>query len=508
MTLHNLVATVRKALNTRVYAVAPLQPRSLPYPVTTVQYTPHSTLSLGIIFDPTRALRLVDHGPAASTAGVDEFRAFWGPKAELRRFKDGSIVESCVWDDGIVTMEDREGIPARIVRYILNHHFGIPEMDVCILAGDYGSVVSSPTVRGRRGESGYKNALAALDKFIRELKALEDVGSLPLTLVSVKPCSSHLRYTSVFSPSSIPSASNSVHPSTSYLPAFEVVLQFERSSQWPDDLRAIQKVKLALFESIARGLSQRKGVDCQACVVLDPNATEIGDGCILEVVLDGWAFHARTGHDRELILLQDMLGGGTKRPHQPALSTQEQHAATHSLHIYRRRFIHAPTHHSAILALHHKIPAFSQTVRLVKRWLGAHWLSARVADEAIELICTKVLLSSEGDVPACGKRGFVRVAEFLRRWDGLAYVPLYEAISEVNAATPNKLVTEAGKGSWRLATAEDASGIMWCEDVTIPVATRIREVARATMACLAAGTQTIKVWFCNMFTNKLPLTCY
>jgi U3 small nucleolar RNA-associated protein 22 len=478
----------------------------MPHPISTAQPTPLPTLTLGIVFDPTHAFRLVDHGPPASSAGVHAYRAFWGTKAELRRFKDGAIVESCVWDEGIVRVEDRESIPARIVLYILNLHFGVPEGDACILAGDYGHAVSTPAVRSR-GESGYKHALAAFDKLTKKLKALEDDGHLPLMLVSTKPYSPYLRYTSVLPPSPIPSSSKSIHPTTSHLPAFEVALQFERSSQWPDDLRAIQKVKLALFESIARGLSQGNDDISQACVVIDKNASEIEDAYALEVVLDGWAFHAHVGHDREMTLLQDMLGVGSKRLDQPALPAHERQAATHSLHVYRKRFIHGPAHHTTVLALHHKWSAFSYTVRLVKRWFGAHWLNARVTDEAIELICAQVFLLHDSDVPACGKRGFVRAMNFLGSWGGVAYVPLYEAVRENNAVVTPEPSVVAGKGSWRLATLEDSSGTMWCENVTIPVASRIRDVAKATALYFVEGTQVFFKVHLRISHYPASLTC-
>ncbi|CAI5527769.1 unnamed protein product [Closterium sp. Naga37s-1] len=44
---------------------------------------------------PDTALRLVDKGPSADNkAEALKFRAFWGPKAELRRWKDGTITEA------------------------------------------------------------------------------------------------------------------------------------------------------------------------------------------------------------------------------------------------------------------------------------------------------------------------------------------------------------------------------------------------------------------------------
>ena len=42
--------------------------------------------------------RIVDRGPPAdAAAAAAEFRRFWGDRAELRRFKDGAIVEAVVW---------------------------------------------------------------------------------------------------------------------------------------------------------------------------------------------------------------------------------------------------------------------------------------------------------------------------------------------------------------------------------------------------------------------------
>ncbi|KAF8528430.1 Nrap protein [Hysterangium stoloniferum] len=495
-TLHSLAATVRKALNTRAQVVALIQPRSAPRPITAAHPSPIRTITLGVIFDPRNATRLVDHGPAASTPEVEEYRKFWGPKAELRRFKDGSIVESCVWDEGIVRAEDRESVPGRIVRYILGYQFGIPEESILISAGDYGEIVVAPSVKGRTS-GGYKDATAAFDKLARALKTLEDEGELPLMLVSTRPCSSGLRYTSVFPPSPMASSSKSIHPSTSYLPAFEIVLQLERSSNWPEDLRAIQKVKLAFFESMARGLLRHKH---QAAVVIDRNAGEIEDSSVLEVIVDGYAFRARIGHDREVGLLETLRDGGGGLPGQAKQPPPEpeRQAAIRALSTYRRRFTCAPAHHAAILALHHKMPAFSYTVRLVKRWLGAHWLTGRITEEAVELICVRVFLLNEGDIPACGKRGFVRVVGFLSRWDGAAYVQLYEAVQDGEpgqAVGKREQRLEAGKGCWRLCTAEDEKGTVWCEDVNPVVAARVVDIAKATLSCLEVFVPTFKCLF-------------
>ena len=47
-----------------------------------------------------------------------EFRAFWGERAELRRFQDGSINEAVVWEGGSVG--GRRGVVTRVITHLLN----------------------------------------------------------------------------------------------------------------------------------------------------------------------------------------------------------------------------------------------------------------------------------------------------------------------------------------------------------------------------------------------------
>lgn len=54
---------------------------------------------VGIHLVSEHASRLIDKGPLADAgAEADAFRAFWGAKAELRRFADGSIRETVSWE--------------------------------------------------------------------------------------------------------------------------------------------------------------------------------------------------------------------------------------------------------------------------------------------------------------------------------------------------------------------------------------------------------------------------
>src|SRR3954447_9449872 len=46
------------------------------------------------------------------------FRKFWGTKAELRRFKDGSILETLIWSE----KDSGQPIIQQIIAYLLDRH--------------------------------------------------------------------------------------------------------------------------------------------------------------------------------------------------------------------------------------------------------------------------------------------------------------------------------------------------------------------------------------------------
>lgn len=55
---------------------------------------------------------------------AEEFKKFWGSKAELRRFKDGTITEAVLWHD-TETLADKRILCSKIVQYLLKLYLGI-----------------------------------------------------------------------------------------------------------------------------------------------------------------------------------------------------------------------------------------------------------------------------------------------------------------------------------------------------------------------------------------------
>jgi U3 small nucleolar RNA-associated protein 22 len=304
-----------------------------------------------------------------------------------------------------------------------------------------------------------------------------------------------------------------------YFPAMEIVLEFEKSAKWPDDLRAIQKIKIAFFERVASALMNSKQ-DIKATVVVGDGIgrSDIQDQSRLEIVTaEGWAFSACIWHDREATLLNriiddkprssiasQMVDESKSRDRQEALEARE---------LYARRFIHAPRHHRAITSLCHRFAAYAGTVRLVKRWLASHWLlHGHISEEAVEIICAAFFVGDGSilgagnaaeqrtTVPGTKERGFAAVVEFLKDWnweEGM-YVPLY-GIDE-NGGSPDDettVTTRAKLGVWKVSTKQDRIGHVWTSGgPNIMAAHRVRVIAKATwdyLAGMETGSLDVKV---------------
>ncbi|KAL4063702.1 Nrap protein [Scleroderma citrinum] len=498
-----LLATISKilqrGLNDRVQAIGIFHPSSEARRISEAQSPLLPAIYIGLIYNSENAFRLVDHGPLAEEQDSEvtqEFRRLWGDKAELRRFKDGRIIESVIWE--VKTSDERAHIPATIVRHLLRRHFGIPVNDIQTVQTYFDTKLRLPDDVSRLFQAsgspgGFKSALSAFDGLVKSLRSLDD--HIPLTLSTVSPVSEYLRYTSSLGPVPISQSTYLALPEPlRYVPTIDIILEFEKSTKWPEDLRAIQKVKLAFFEAIATGLmTANKGLHASVRIS-DPSGSDIQDGPSLEIqTADGWAFSARIWYDREATLL-DRLASPARtpvRPLAPAVANpREQREAHQALEVYTRRFIHAPRHHRAVANLAHRYTAYAGTVRLVKRWLAAHWLlTTHVSAEAVEIFCARpfigscaVLPDNATSVPRSKERGFALVVEFLRDWkpEDPIFVPMYE---DTTSGSPPVVVAVSSKqGIWTISTSEDTSGRMWTSDGPDAIAAR-RLRALAKEAC-------------------------
>lgn len=482
----------------------------------------------------------MDQGPSAEDeAACAEFRAFWGRKSELRRFKDGAIVESVVWDDQAPNGlgQQRSAIVGQIVRYIVEARHGIPAANIEVFAGSMDHLLvepeavrkaiflQDPVASGR----GFTSVLEAYEALSKELKGLSD---LPLAVSAIQPSTPGLRYSTIFTPAPRRLKGFERFPdSTKFIDVHEILLTLEGSGRWPEDLEGVQKIKAAFLSKIAEGLSSLQTV-YKAEVAFDLEARPIDDNVSLEVLTaTGFAFRARIFYERSLLLLKNRetkLGGSPS-------STE----SASSLDVYQERFVHGRRHHAALSSLQHHFTSYSPTVRLVKRWLSAHMLSAYFPPELVELIAASVFIdpASMYDVPQSGATGFARVMETLASWkwrDEPLLVALY-SFSVSTTAGKRPVVAKATRDAatrafearrladpavnefaWVVCTEQDPQGKVWGRRTGKVAAGRVKGLARATLKTLqdglVGGSLVIEVGFTLSFplpfVKDLKLTLF
>ncbi|KAM0752220.1 Nrap protein [Meredithblackwellia eburnea MCA 4105] len=533
-------SSLRRALGNRVKAFhvrPPPHSTSIPAQGSAASSSTDGTvLAIGLILDAAEAGRLVDQGPSAEDeAACAEFRTFWGPKSELRRFKDGSIVESVVWDDPADSLDHkayglgqhRSAIAGRIVRYILETRHAVPKDCVTVFAGSMDHLLVEPEAVRRaiylqdpvQSGRGFATVVEAYDALARDLTGLAD---LPLTVSAVQPSSSGLRYSSILTPSPRRLKNFERFPnSTKFIDVHDVVVTLEGSGRWPDDLEGIQKIKAAFLSKIGEGLSQLHTI-IAATISFDTDARPIDDNVSLEVLTaSGFAFRVRISYERSIALLE-LREANVGVP--PLTSPTDS-----PLQLYNQRFVHTPRHHAAISTLQHHYSAYSTTVRLFKRWLSAHMVSSSFPDALAELVCASVFLdpASTFDPPASGAAGFARTIAFLANWkwkDEPLHVALYTFYNATTsgrrpafphpAKEKSKAAFEARRladptvnsFAWIVCTEEDQEGHAWGRSVNKIVASRVRSLAKATIVAFENQLVSDKVLVENLFTT--PLTDY
>lgn len=366
-------------------------------------------IAIGIRIDPDNSGRIVDKGPSADDKEASlAFRRFWHGKSELRRFKDGAIIEAVVWDE--ISADDRHFVTDAIVKYIVPAH--CPHVSVSRIKTSNSALftaldVHAPATKSQGtivGGSSFESTMTSVSKlwvvFNNFAKTLRDLDSLPLKVSDVQPVHPAFRYTSLFPVEPHPLAyskgekvSNASIPFVStVLEPLELHVRFERSSQWPNDKDALRHAKTGFYVHIAHELETNHGFRCDVSV-----------DCV-DVLLSGYAFRLIIRSEKELAVETGAVGlRKLALAHSPAYVAVKQDAD------------YIGKHASHIHALHSKNTSFGPTVRLVRRWLASKYLSNALRVEAVELLVADVFLTS--DAPHSILSGFLRVLKRLASFD-------------------------------------------------------------------------------------------
>ncbi|KAE9596604.1 putative Nrap protein [Lupinus albus] len=389
-----------------------------------------------------KAFRMVDIGPSAeSKEEALQFRKFWGEKAELRRFKDGRIAESTVWES---EQWRRHLILKNIAEHVLCRHLSLSKENIVITVDQ----LDFSLLHGAGDPISYSGSLiGAFDVLSKRLRLIED---LPLKVSSVQPLDSAFRLTSVFPPEPHLLANEKFESPrvNKFVPSciqpLEVMIQLEGSGNWPMDEVAIEKTKSSFLIQIGESLQKMWGMAC--------TATEND----VDVLMSGYAFRLKILHERGLSLINKEIE-----------SDQPKRVPSTD----KKLFIHSQ-HASMINGLQSRYPIYGPVVRLAKRWVASHLLSACLVEEAVELLVAHLFLNPlPFDAPCSRITGFLRFLKLLSQYDW-TFSPLVVDInndlsqSDVKEVNDNFLQRKKGQGEilgpvMFLATVYDKASEAW-----------------------------------------------
>ncbi|KAL8908011.1 MAG: hypothetical protein Q9207_001085 [Kuettlingeria erythrocarpa] len=370
-------------------------------------------LAIGLLLNPQNSRRTVDRGPPVEEKEASAvFREFWGEKAELRRFKDGTILESVVWTDP----NPKQVLLDVIVGHILQRHFGIQN------AGGSGMFAKAfdnvlPQQIGTQ-EGATAPFSAARSTFEALCKSIRDLQELPLQIRHLSAAAPELRFCSVHAPVV-------GKPRTPNWPVnFQV--QFEGSTRWPQDLIAVQRTKIAFLLKIAEGLEGDSSISAVA-VGLEGKKQRLPEDPFLDIATTGKVvFRLRVYHEHEIKLLENALHSATT-----LFGSREELALALSSH--KRTYIQGPAHTQAVYALITRFPLLPHTVRLMKKWRDAHLLSSHVPDELIELLVIRTFVHpSPWQAPGSLNSAFIRTLASIASWNWHSEPLIVDCDSELN----------------------------------------------------------------------------
>lgn len=353
---------------------------------------------IGLLLNPEQINRTVDRGPSAEDKeAATGFRKFWGEKAELRRFKDGSIQESLIWS----AANSEHSVLKQIVTYVVRRHIGDETADgLSVIGESFGHLLSKQKATFSDPLTLYQPTLDAFGILEKEIRGLE---GLPLQIRQISPADSQLRYASTKAPV--------LDPAKCQMEPANVCIQFEGSARWPNDLSAVQRTKIAfllkmgeLLEESTTGLSARLG--------LENTNHKLLNTAFLDVIYPSGAFfRLHIHHERELNLLERTL---KDKSH----TTASREETAIALATYKRNFIQAPLHTQAVRTLSTRFPLLSPSMRLMKKWRDSHLLSGHISDELIELLTIRTFMHPyPWSVPGSIMTGFLRTLTYISKWD-------------------------------------------------------------------------------------------
>lgn len=414
----------------------------------------------------------MDHGPPnEDQAAATQYRQFWGEKAELRRFRDGSLLETLVW-----SQTSDESIVKQVVRYVLQRHCGQDVAQSLQMSGE--SFHGSITRFDRANPA--STTISAFERVEKDIRRLE---GLPLQIRQITTASAHSRY----------AALTEEGPAGSGTQPVDICVQFEGSVRWPNNIMAVQRTKIAFLYKLGELLEELGTEGLITKVGFEHQDSNLLNIAFLDILYpQQGSFRLRIHHERELNLLESAL-----REKNPDVGARE--AIVFAVANYKRAFIQGPLHTQAVRTLCTRYPLLSPTMRLMRKWRDSHLLSGHISDALVELLTIYIFVNPwPWEAPGSLATAFLRTLTFISKWqwqteplivdfNGIMSKPDIDQI-RLRFEAWRKIDPAMNRVVLFVASNVDHDGITWTEPHPAKViAVRFTALARA--ACEILGNQ-------------------
>ncbi|KAG5672934.1 hypothetical protein PVAND_003021 [Polypedilum vanderplanki] len=383
-----IMNVLRRGLGERALSIVP------------VSINDEENFNVGIILNLEHAVNIVDKGPQSNQPEAEDFRKFWGNKSEIRRFKDGSITESVLWCTADVPIGEKRLICKKIVLFLLKQHFNISIDKINYIAGQFDITIR--TIFNELMETNEERSLAAIHAFDELSKELRNLNDLPLEIVSVLGVDSTFRYTDVTPPLANALATKNGFVSKELKGMFLAqkvlngVIQLTASGKWPDEIDAMQRIKAAFYNEIAK----------KTQVQYPTTIIHVMSDCI-EVLKNKFVFRLKIVHPKEIALAKEEISPTNNltklyRENEESLKLEYESKVLPKL----TSFLHG---------LHHRFASYGPTVAIAKRWLYSQLIDSFLwPDECTELIIAEMFLKNFPMKPTFQPQtGFIRFLYYL-----------------------------------------------------------------------------------------------
>lgn len=501
ITARHAGSLLRRALTDRVTAASVVDSALTATGAAAAPQSPPPPLVVGLRLSPEHARRDVDMGPdAEKRAEAAEFRALWGERSELRRFRDGRISEAVVWE---LPAHRLASVVPEIARHILRRHLAVEDGEWRYVGAQLDAVLRlNPRLAPAEEDGAGADPMATVPRLRAAFKRLggllRSLAEVPLSIMQVQASHAAFRDAAAFPPRPAGLAGLGAAGGATYVEAVPVVVQFEGSTAWPDDPAAVARIKAAFYLRIAAALKAPSRA-VPAVVGYE----------WLDVLVGGFAFRVRIFHEREVQLRK--ANARQRAVNAAALRARERALAAGGAGMvptfdvtkvpppqpdaFDVELVQRPAHSGTVRGVALRFPAFGDAARLAKRWVAAHMFACHVPDEAVELVVARAFLRPGAvRAPASGMAGFYRFLGTLASHAWRDEPLVVDVLGDMDAGELDAVRRQfrearaAKRGAWMyVATRQDPGSRLWTrERPTLPVLERMVTYARSSFALLDA----------------------